>query len=77
MGVYDECVGVQQPVQGKFCIPVVTLKSATDEDFTVDKPDEPQINDPAWREILGVGTYIIYYIHTHFKILNEVPTRFD
>lgn len=62
MGVYEECIGVQQPVRGKFCVPLVKLKSATDEDFTINKPDEPQMYDPAWREILGVGTRIFVHI---------------
>eukprot|EP00102_Acyrthosiphon_pisum_P018530 XP_016655740.1 PREDICTED: nose resistant to fluoxetine protein 6 [Acyrthosiphon pisum] len=53
MGVYDECVNVHRPVQGKYCIPSVKLGSSNGVDFTVGKPDQPQSNDHAWREILG------------------------
>lgn len=56
MGVYEECVEVHQPVQGKYCIPNVKLSTATDEDFRVGKPVEPQSHDHAWREIIGVYT---------------------
>ncbi|XP_060864362.1 nose resistant to fluoxetine protein 6-like [Metopolophium dirhodum] len=53
MGVYDECVSVHRPIQGKYCIPSVKLGSSNGVDFTVGKPDQPQSNDHAWREILG------------------------
>lgn len=64
MGVYDECINVHQPVQGKYCIPLVTLKSTSGEDFAAGKPDDPQSYDPAWREILGVG---ITFASSHSK----------
>lgn len=55
MGVYEECITVHQPIQGKFCIPHVKLVSASGIDFAVGKPKEPNINDHAWNEILGVN----------------------
>lgn len=57
MGVYDECVNVHRPVQGKYCIPSVKLGSSNGVDFTVGKPDQLQSIDHAWREILGVSRY--------------------
>lgn len=66
MGVYEECVEVHQPVQGKYCIPKVIMKSTTDQNFTVGKPDEPQMNDNAWREILGVSTCPLHFRYIQF-----------
>lgn len=60
MGVYEECINVHQPIQGKYCIPSVKLTSISGEDFTIGKPDEPHIYDHAWREILGVGVITIF-----------------
>lgn len=54
MGVYDECVEVRRPIQGKYCIPSVKLQTTTDKDFTIGRHDKPETYDPAWREILGV-----------------------
>lgn len=70
MGVYEECVEVHRPVQGKYCIPKVKLSTATDEDFKVGKPDEPQSYDHAWREIIGVCIYKCNY-NRHNQILKN------
>lgn len=70
MGVYDECINVLQPVQGKYCIPLVKLKTTTGEDFSIDKPDDPHSYDPAWREILGVSIYM--FIHFRKRKYNLI-----
>jgi hypothetical protein len=61
MGVYEECVHVHQPVQGKYCLPSVELQTTTGVDYMIGKPLEPNSYDHAWREILGVSApgYVI------------------
>lgn len=54
MGVYDECIDVHHPVQGKYCLPQITLVSANGENSKVGHYVELQNYDHAWSEILEV-----------------------
>ncbi|XP_050442145.1 nose resistant to fluoxetine protein 6-like isoform X1 [Adelges cooleyi] len=51
IGVYDECINVHQPVQGKYCMSNIQLHPVTTG--TKKFSQKPGNNDPAWEEILG------------------------
>jgi len=52
MGVYNECVDVHRPVQGKYCVAAVRLDA--DASFKLNNKDDQESFDHAWNEILGV-----------------------
>lgn len=54
MGVYNECIDVHVPVQGKYCVAAVKLGAALNRTFELHKKDEVETYDHAWNEILGV-----------------------
>lgn len=54
MGVYDECIDVHQPVQGKYCMTDVKLTAAVNGSFKIQIKDDVEHFDHAWNEILGV-----------------------
>lgn len=58
MGVYDECIDVRKPIQGKYCIPSVKITSSTGENFTV---GNVQTKDHAWQTVLGVPKQLNSY----------------
>lgn len=60
MGVYEECVDVHRPVQGKYCMAAARLGPVADAVFKLNKKDEQENTDNAWNEILGV-TYILCF----------------
>ncbi|XP_025192359.1 nose resistant to fluoxetine protein 6-like [Melanaphis sacchari] len=53
MGVYEECIKVQQPIKGKYCMPSVKISSSTGTDFAAKIKNQLRENDHAWYEILG------------------------
>ncbi|XP_050442482.1 nose resistant to fluoxetine protein 6-like [Adelges cooleyi] len=57
MGVYDECVSVHSPVQGKYCISQINIQTTSGEDFTAYSKDAYESHDHAWQEILGGVNY--------------------
>ncbi|VVC41807.1 Nose resistant-to-fluoxetine protein, N-terminal,Acyltransferase 3 [Cinara cedri] len=55
LGVYDECVDIEFPVRGQYCIPEVNIVTATGKDFRFNRTDDMNyygINH-AWNTILG------------------------
>lgn len=61
MGVYDECISVQHPVRGKYCIPTVQISSTAGIDFSAGNRDQSGSNDHAWQEILGVPLRVFLF----------------
>ncbi|XP_050440162.1 O-acyltransferase like protein-like isoform X4 [Adelges cooleyi] len=57
IGVYDECISVHQPIQGKYCMSTIELQTSTNENFTQYSKDEYASFDNAWQEILGFIDY--------------------
>ncbi|XP_050440159.1 O-acyltransferase like protein-like isoform X1 [Adelges cooleyi] len=57
MGVYDECISVHQPIQGKYCMSTIELQTSSNENFTQYSKDEYASFDNAWQEILGFIDY--------------------
>ncbi|XP_050440208.1 O-acyltransferase like protein-like isoform X2 [Adelges cooleyi] len=57
MGVYDECISVHHPIQGKYCLSTIELQTSTNENFTQYSKDEYTSFDNAWQEILGFIDY--------------------
>lgn len=54
MGVYNECIDVHAPVQGKYCMSAVKLGAVDGRAFDLETKDEMESYDHAWNEILGV-----------------------
>lgn len=54
MGVYEECINVHHPIQGKYCMAAIKLGSVDGNTFELNNKDELESFDQAWNEILGV-----------------------
>ncbi|XP_050521582.1 nose resistant to fluoxetine protein 6-like [Daktulosphaira vitifoliae] len=58
MGVYDECVDVQYPVQGQYCITDIQLNSTlTNKNYKFIEPEKINTWDNSWHKILGWVDY--------------------
>ncbi|XP_050521581.1 nose resistant to fluoxetine protein 6-like [Daktulosphaira vitifoliae] len=54
MGVYDECIDIQYPLQGQYCIANIKLSSAlTNENYSLKAFENLQDWDNAWNKIFG------------------------
>lgn len=62
MGVYDECVEVNYPVKGQYCLSEIHLFPPTGKNYSFYSGTE-NINEVgdnhAWKTILGVRTYLV------------------
>ncbi|XP_050440209.1 nose resistant to fluoxetine protein 6-like [Adelges cooleyi] len=72
MGVYDECISVHQPIQGKYCMSTIKLQTSTNENFTQYSKDE-YTDDNAWQEILGFIDYGDRYKRNVIKLGVCIP----
>lgn len=61
-GIYDECVNVQNPVTGQYCLSEITLISSTGKDFSFNRTEDLDDfgNNDAWRTVLGVRINSIF-----------------
>lgn len=76
MGVYEECINVHKPIQGKYCIAAIKLGSVDGRTFELNHKDELENFDQAWNEILGVHYYIIYYNNNSNNNYFYLSTKF-
>lgn len=54
MGVYNECIDVHVPVQGKYCMSTVKLSAMDGRAFDLETKGYVENYEHAWSEILGV-----------------------
>ncbi|XP_050435613.1 nose resistant to fluoxetine protein 6-like, partial [Adelges cooleyi] len=73
MGVYDECISVHHPIQGKYCLSTIELQTSTNENFTQYSKDEYTSFDNAWQEILGFIDYGDRYNRNVIKLGVCIP----
>lgn len=72
MGVYEECISVHGPVQGKYCMTAIKLTAAAGTSFELTKRDKPEDLDHAWNEMLGVSTVLLVNVKNALEALNRV-----
>ncbi|XP_050440201.1 nose resistant to fluoxetine protein 6-like isoform X1 [Adelges cooleyi] len=73
IGVYDECISVHQPIQGKYCLSNIELRTSTDQNFTQYSKDKYTSFDNAWQEILGFIDYGDRYKRNVIKLGVCIP----
>lgn len=74
MGVYEECISVHRPIQGKYCMSEVTL---TGSNFKITRRDEMETFDHAWSEMLEVCIFVYRNQIFYNKViwLSSLPNR--
>lgn len=71
IGVYDECVEVHEPVQGKFCISEILLETAKTGASDLIQREKVENFDDAWYEILGVrGKRLLLSVSPKYQCYN-------
>ncbi|XP_050533851.1 nose resistant to fluoxetine protein 6-like isoform X2 [Daktulosphaira vitifoliae] len=53
MGVYDECIDVEYPIHGQYCLADIKLYASTKRNFSVSPLQVSKNLENAWDEILG------------------------
>lgn len=56
LGLYDECIEVQYPIRGQYCIPEFKLTAPLGKDYSFNRTEnfDDYGNNHAWRTVLGV-----------------------
>ncbi|KAL4143280.1 hypothetical protein QTP88_005631 [Uroleucon formosanum] len=59
MGVYDECVDIQYPVKGQYCLSEIKLIPPAGRNYSFKRTEDLDDfgNNHAWKTILGWGNY--------------------
>lgn len=65
LGIYDECVQVNHPIRGQYCISEIKLMPPTGKDYSFDRAKDNDYidNNHAWHTVLGVHAlkYLLEY----------------
>lgn len=64
-GVYDECVAVNYPIKGQYCLSEVKLAPVTENNYSSYRKEnlDRVYNAHAWQTILEVRQNIVFVFH--------------
>lgn len=56
LGIYDECVDVQSPVKGQYCLSEVKIMSSDGKDYSYNRTDDLlDFGNNTWHTLFGVS----------------------
>ncbi|XP_050442512.1 nose resistant to fluoxetine protein 6-like [Adelges cooleyi] len=73
MGVYDECVSVHHPIQGKYCTAYLYLRTASNQSFANYNKNAYGSTENAWQESLGFINYDDMFRRNEVKLGVCIP----
>lgn len=78
MGIYDECVNVQYPVRGQYCLSEIKLNAPAGKDYSFNRTEKVDYfgKNNGWHTILGVSfKCIINFKYSQYNNLNKTRSR--